>query len=140
MPELPISIAQHYHERTKYDPQTIAAKNKQLDWEQQPVPFKEYKIGATFDLKPYLRDKSEGLAAEPDVKWWQRLSRLLLCSYGLTAKVPTMGGGSAVFEIRAFCGWAVPSGGLYNFSRYGTFACGTLQLSSQDSFVSSFLE
>lgn len=107
MPELPLSIAQHYHERTKYDPQTIAAKNKQLDWEQQPVPFKEYKIGATFDLKPYLRDRSEGLAADPDVKWWQRLSRLLLCSYGLTAKVPTMGG--APLYLRS----APSAGGLY---------------------------
>jgi SagB-type dehydrogenase family enzyme len=107
MPELPLSIAQHYHERTKYDPQTIRAKNKQLDWEQQPVPFKEYKIGATFDLKPYLRDKSEGLSAEPDLNWWQRLSRLLLCSYGLTAKVPTMGG--EPLYLRA----APSAGGLY---------------------------
>ena len=107
MPELPTSIAQHYHERTKYDPQTIGAKNRQLDWEQQPVPFKEYKIGAIFDLKPYLRDKSEGLSPEPDLNWWQRLSRLLLCSYGLTAKVPTMGG--EPLYLRA----APSAGGLY---------------------------
>jgi hypothetical protein len=59
MPETPLSIAQHYHERTKYDPETIAAKSRQLDWEEQPVPFKEYKIGAYFDLKPYLKETSE---------------------------------------------------------------------------------
>jgi len=54
MPDQPISIAEYYHERTKYDPQTIASKSKGLDWSQQPHPFKEYKIGQTFDLKPYL--------------------------------------------------------------------------------------
>ncbi|MGE5657168.1 MAG: SagB/ThcOx family dehydrogenase [Actinomycetota bacterium] len=107
MPEPSLSIAQHYHERTKYDPQTIAAKSKQLDWEQQPVPFKEYKIGASFDLKPYLKDASEGLEADPEAHWWQRLSRLLLCSYGLTAKVPTMMG--SPLYLRA----APSAGGLY---------------------------
>lgn len=55
MPELHQSIAQHYHERTKYNPQTITAKNKGLDWSKQPVPFKEYKIGSVFDLKPYIQ-------------------------------------------------------------------------------------
>ena len=92
MTEASISIAQHYHDRTKYDPQTIASKNKQLDWEQQPVPFKEYKIGVSFDLKPYLKTASEALSPDKDVKMWQRLSRLLMCSYGLTAKIPTFSG------------------------------------------------
>jgi len=55
MPQLHESIAQYYHERTKYDPETIAAKNQGLDWDKQPVPFKEYKIGTTFDLKPHQR-------------------------------------------------------------------------------------
>jgi hypothetical protein len=54
MPELHQSIAQHYHDRTKYDPQTLATKNHQIDWAKQPVPFKEYKIGTNIDLKPYL--------------------------------------------------------------------------------------
>ena len=90
MPELPPSIAEHYHERTKYDPETIAAKSKQLDWTEQPVPFKEYKIGAYFDLKPYLKDPSEDADADRDAGGWHRLSSLLLCSYGLTAKVQTV--------------------------------------------------
>lgn len=107
MPEPTVSIAQHYHERTKYDPQTIAARSKQLDWEQQPVPFKEYKIGAVVDLKPYLRGSSEGVETDPEVNWWQRLSRLLLCSYGLTAKMPTMMG--SPLYLRA----APSAGGLY---------------------------
>jgi SagB-type dehydrogenase family enzyme len=92
MTEASLSIAQHYHDRTKYDPQTIASKNKQLDWEQQPLPFKEYKIGVSFDLKPYLKTASEALSPDKDVKMWQRLSRLLMCSYGLTAKIPTFSG------------------------------------------------
>ncbi|RUR84072.1 hypothetical protein PCC6912_16660 [Chlorogloeopsis fritschii PCC 6912] len=106
MPELRQSIAQHYHERTKYDPQTIASKSKRLDWAKQPVPFKEYKIGSNFDLKPYIEEKLEDFTNNPEAQWWQRLSRLLFCSYGLTAKMPSMG--SAVY-LRA----APSAGGLY---------------------------
>jgi SagB-type dehydrogenase family enzyme len=106
MPELRESIAQHYHERTKYDPETLASKSQGLDWAKQPVPFKEYKIGTTFDLKPYIQDTSETFAHNPDAQWWQRLSRLLFRSYGLTARMPSMG--SAVY-LRA----APSAGGLY---------------------------
>ncbi|MEG4943214.1 SagB/ThcOx family dehydrogenase [Microcoleus sp. F4-D5] len=107
MPELPLSFAQHYHERTKYDPETIAAKSKRLDWTEQPVPFKEYKIGACFDLKPYLKDLSEESEATADDRWWQRLSSLLLCSYGLTAKVQTLD--DSYLYLRS----APSAGGLY---------------------------
>ena len=103
MPEAQKSIAQHYHQRTKYDPETIAKKNRPLDWSQQPIPFKEYKIGKYFDLRPYIdknpeskKDDNEGL----------RLSQLLLCSYGLTARIPTMMGNH---YLRA----APSAGGLY---------------------------
>jgi SagB-type dehydrogenase family enzyme len=107
MPETPVSIAQHYHERTKYDPETIAAKSRQLDWEEQPVPFKEYKIGAYFDLKPYLKETSEESQADPDRSWWHRLSNFLLCSYGLTAKMSTMDGSQLYLRS------APSAGGLY---------------------------
>ncbi|MBE9128279.1 MULTISPECIES: SagB/ThcOx family dehydrogenase [unclassified Coleofasciculus] len=100
------SIAQHYHERTKYDPETIAAKNKRLDWENQPTPYKDYKVGVTFDLKPYLQDDAQADATEP-AKSWRRLSRLLLCSYGLTARMETLMG-SPIY-LRA----APSAGGLY---------------------------
>ncbi|MBD2437901.1 SagB/ThcOx family dehydrogenase [Nostoc sp. FACHB-110] len=106
MPEIHQSIAQHYHERTKYDPDTLAAKSQRLDWAKQPVPFKEYKIGSVIDLKAYLQESPEELAAKPDAQWWQRLSRLLLRSYGLTARMPSMG--SAVY-LRS----APSAGGLY---------------------------
>ncbi len=101
-----ISLAQYYHERTKYDPETIASKNKGLDWSNQPVPFKEYKIGTTFDLKPYLAENSQTITDEP-AQTWHRLSKLLLCSYGLTARVPTAMG--PAMYLRA----APSAGGLY---------------------------
>jgi SagB-type dehydrogenase family enzyme len=112
MPELRQSIAQHYHERTKYDPRTIASKNQGLDWAKQPVPFKEYKIGSTFDLKPYIQEKPQAFADQTDAAWWQRLSRLLFCSYGLTARMPSSMG-SGVY-LRS----APSAGGLYPAEMY----------------------
>ena len=99
------SIATHYHERTKYHPETIASKNRALDWENQPSPFKDYRIGQTIDLKPYLSDAIE-TSSDATARNWQRLSRLLFCSYGLTAKLPGMG---APLYLRA----APSAGGLY---------------------------
>ncbi|MFM7369443.1 MAG: SagB/ThcOx family dehydrogenase, partial [Sphaerospermopsis kisseleviana] len=75
-------------------------------WAKQPVPFKEYKIGADFDLKPYLQEGPEAFNHNPDARWWRRLSQLLFHSYGLTAKMPSMG--SAVY-FRS----APSAGGLY---------------------------
>jgi SagB-type dehydrogenase family enzyme len=88
MPNLQASIAQHYHERTKYDPDTINAKNQPLNWDQQPVPFKEYRIGVPFSLKPYLQPNRP---QDPEEAWWTRLSRFLYASYGLTGMIPTQG-------------------------------------------------
>jgi SagB-type dehydrogenase family enzyme len=128
MPQLHESIAQYYHERTKYDPETIAAKNQGLDWDRQPVPFKEYKIGTTFDLKPYLKEELEAFADEPALLWWRRLSRLLFCSYGLTARMPTMMGNPIYLRAAPSAGGLYPaevylisrgtpllSAGLYNY-------------------------
>ncbi|MGD1875202.1 MAG: SagB/ThcOx family dehydrogenase [Mastigocoleus sp.] len=106
MPELRHSIAQHYHERTKYDPDTISNKSQGLDWSKQPVPFKDYKIGSDFDLKPYIQETAQTSVDAPVDNWWKRLSGLLYCSYGITARMPSMG--SAVY-LRA----APSAGGLY---------------------------
>ena len=106
MPDIQTSIANHYHQRTKYDPQTINSKNKTLDWSKQPVPFKDYKIGNIFDLKPYLSNESRR-STDSTTQNWVRLSLMLLCSYGLTAKLPTMYG-SYVY-LRS----APSAGGLY---------------------------
>jgi SagB-type dehydrogenase family enzyme len=101
------SIAQHYHERTKYAPETIAASNRGLDWNTQPQPYKEYKLGKVYDLKTYLNEEiqvdRDGLLTSR----WRRLSHLLFCSYGLTARVQTITGESIFLR-------AAPSaGGLY---------------------------
>lgn len=100
------SIAYHYHERTKYAPETIASKGKSLDWKNQPLPFKDYKIGNNFNLRDYLSDKSIDFSESNNLQWL-RLSQLLLCSYGLTAKLQTMYGDP--LYLRA----APSAGGLY---------------------------
>ena len=53
MSEAKQSLAEYYHERTKYDPETLASKSQGLDWSKQPFPYKDYKIGTVYDLKPY---------------------------------------------------------------------------------------
>ncbi|AFY74067.1 SagB-type dehydrogenase domain protein [Synechococcus sp. PCC 7502] len=103
MSETKTSIAQYYHERTKYDPETIATKGRALDWDQQPSAFKVYQVGKVYDLKMYLtEDTPNNFIAEK----WQRLSRLLLCSYGLTARIRTVNGD---MYLRS----APSAGGLY---------------------------
>jgi SagB-type dehydrogenase family enzyme len=105
MPDSPISIAQHYHERTKYSPEGIAKNPYQPDWANQPIPFKGYKIGTSYDLKSHLDGKPDLTNKHSPI--WQRLSRLLFYSYGLTLKVMMMNG--EPFYFRA----APSAGGLY---------------------------
>jgi SagB-type dehydrogenase family enzyme len=97
-----LSLSQHYHERTKYHPDALP--NRQIDWANQPSSFKEYKIGTPFDLKPYL---SENLELTTEQLNWQRLSRFLFCSYGLTVKMMAQNG--EPIYLRA----APSAGGLY---------------------------
>ena len=123
MPEARLSFAEYYHQRTKYSPETLASKSQRLDWNQQPSPYKDYKIGTVYDLKPYLTDDvqsdRDGLLASR----WQRLSRFLFCSYGLTARVPTVSG--EPFFLRS----APSAGGLYPAELY-VISAGTPILSA----------
>lgn len=120
MSEPQLTVAQHYHERTKYAPETIGAKNKGLDWDKQPLPYKDYKLGANIDLKPYLNEDLQKFPEESEQTRW-RLSQLLLRSYGLTAKLQTMMG--TPLYLRA----APSAGGLYPAEVY-LVARGTLGL------------
>jgi SagB-type dehydrogenase family enzyme len=100
-----ISLAQHFHDRTKYDPETLAQMPSAMQGV-QPEPFKTYGVGAEIDLKPYL----EGVPPQRDVpegRNWARLSRLLINTYGLTAQMPTITG--EPLYLRA----APSAGGLY---------------------------
>ena len=123
MPEARFSFAEHYHERTKYEPATLASKSQGLDWSTQPSPYKDYKIGTVYDLKPYLTEDiqsdRDGLLASR----WRRLSRLLFCSYGLTARVPMVTG--ETFYLRS----APSAGGLYPAELY-MISAGTPLLSA----------
>ncbi|MEO1590278.1 MAG: SagB/ThcOx family dehydrogenase [Cyanobacteria bacterium J06632_22] len=114
MTQVPVSIAQHYHQRTKYDPDTLSQQAPGLDWSQQPVPYKSYPLGAAVDLKPFLQGGATTPASgegSPELRaaertWWRRLSHFLVSSYGLTAKVMTP---SEPVYLRA----APSAGGLY---------------------------
>ena len=101
-------VSPAYHEFTKYDPNTIAAQSRQLDWSQQPNPFKIYPIGQRIELKPHL--SSSGANPDSQERFLQRFSRLLHLSYGVTAILP----GDRPIYFRS-----IPSaGGLYPAELY----------------------
>lgn len=127
MPNSATSIAEHYHERTKYDPRTIHTKSQALDWNQQPSPYKAYPIGHVIDLKPFIAKDTVIAADDESGRWWQRWSQLLYCSYGITGMIPTGGqphylrsapsaGGLYPAEIYLISrGTAHVAAGLYNY-------------------------
>ncbi len=111
MSEIADSLAIHYHQRTKYAPETLASKSKQIDWSKQPHPFKEYPDGRSVDLKPYVGDRAAPIS-EPETVLLARLARFLYYCYGITARMATLMGPPVYLR-------AAPSaGGLYPAELY----------------------
>ncbi len=109
------SYAEYYHDLTKYTPEGIASSQHRLDFDKQPVPFKEYKNRKIIDISTLLPlDKNPFSDAgiknpddfTPEEKSLSVLSKILYFSNGITAVVP--------FEDKPFYMRASPSaGGLY---------------------------
>ncbi len=109
------SYAEYYHDVTKYSPEGIAGNQHRLDFNQQPVPFKNYPNKKNIDLSyllPLDRNpfSDRGIKAPGDFtdieKSLASLSTLLFFSNGITAIIP--------FEDKPFYMRSSPSaGGLY---------------------------
>jgi SagB-type dehydrogenase family enzyme len=100
------SIAEYFHDRTKYSPDSIAQAGRAMQGA-QPEPFKTYRLGTEIDLKPYLEESKVNPEATADERAWARLSHFLINVYGLTAQIQTITG--QTFYLRA----APSAGGLY---------------------------
>jgi SagB-type dehydrogenase family enzyme len=110
------SLAEYYHERTKYTPENVSRPGKRLDFDHQPVPFKEYASADRIDLAAYLPD-DDRLRSDTELASWRltlhanerplaELSHLLYFTNGVTAMIPH---GDDSFYMRA----APSAGGLY---------------------------
>jgi SagB-type dehydrogenase family enzyme len=110
------SIAERYHDATKYSPEGIAKSQHHLDWEKKPSLWKEYE-GDSVALSDHLGLKgpllSDALAALPlptlstEKLTRAHLARLLFFTNGVTRVVPQPG--EVPFLMRA----APSAGGLY---------------------------
>lgn len=107
----PDSIAEYFHDRTKYTPESVSNPKGAMQGP-QPEPFKTYRLGTEVDLKPYLDEAKVSAQATSEERAWARLSHFLINVYGLTAQLNTVAG--QVFYLRA----APSAGGLYPAELY----------------------
>lgn len=110
------SVAEYYHEHTKYTPEGIQRRGGRLDFDRQPIPFKDYNHGTGYDLTRFLPEGDQ-LKSDDDLAAWRTslpegdralasLSHLLYFTNGITAVVPYVG---QPLLLRA----APSAGGLY---------------------------
>ena len=111
------SVAEIYHEQTKYSEEGIQKQQRQLDWSAEPPKFKNYHSEKKIDLIPYLPFQTNPFTGEPinppadEGKGYPfglgEISRLLYFTNGVTGilQYPT---GESLY-LRA----APTAGGLY---------------------------
>jgi SagB-type dehydrogenase family enzyme len=132
-----VSVSEYYHEQTKYTPAGLQRGGRGLDFNKQPIPFKDYAGGTGYDLTKYLPE-GEQLKNDVDLVAWREalppgerdlaaLSQLLYFTNGITAVIPYPGqplllraapsaGGLYPTEIYvAARGHALLPDGLYNY-------------------------
>lgn len=110
------TLAEIYHQKTKYFREEIANNPRQLDWSSQPSPFKDYHSERKVDLTPYLPFQKNPFTGKPlsyppfyqeDELGLGQISRLLYFTNGVTG-VLQYPNGSKLY-LRA----APTAGGLY---------------------------
>jgi SagB-type dehydrogenase family enzyme len=113
-----MSTALAYHDATKYRPDTIG-QQPPIDWERQPLPFKDYTCAEPvelaawlpFDPNPFTGAPRTAEALETPLALNRAaLSRLLFCAYGITGMIA----GERPIYLRA----APSAGGLYPAELY----------------------
>lgn len=119
MPMTTRSVAETYHELTKYTPESIR-KPHAIDWKNPPLQSKHYESGVHIDLERYLPLAERPLTAEAarmaaglthEEESLAKLSHLLYLTNGVTAVIP--------YPERNFLMRSAPSaGGLYPTELY----------------------
>ena len=130
-------LSEIYHEETKYHEREMRKFQRQIDWNAQPPPYKEYATEKKVDLLPYLPFHHNPLNGEPlasldtevvDPFGLNEISRLLYFTHGVTAVLqytsgqtlhmraaPTAGGLYPTEIYLATRGISALSDGIYNF-------------------------
>ena len=113
------AIADIYHQETKYTEQKMSQYTRPLNWETQPLPYKQYHSEKKIDLVSYLPFQNNPFTGKPlllpketEATTRQEIARLLYFTNGVTGIVQYNTGQS--LYLRA----APTAGGLYPTETY----------------------